>query len=285
MTTWRSGGRRRGCGSVRRSSGAPTTGGARRRPGRLPPRSTGSSGRTTLRSTSGGANGWPAARRPPVRRVAAVAGPSGGGGPAPFLGTSGFGRLDNVSVLERLEDGAARWAAGPAARWSSCTRTRCRTPAAPTGPARWKAQLRVSCTRVYPETPSARSSRRSGDRDDCPLFGTGHWRPPRRRARPTRGWCWRATGPLRLPGGADGARRHHRLSGRQRAAERLGRAGQTCGPCRWPGVARSVGGRRAPPADCFGRRTLPLRTSPSTFRRLAVPSDATGSIPLPWGAQ
>ena len=27
----------------------------------------------------------------------------------PFLGTAGFGPLDNISVLERFEDGARRW--------------------------------------------------------------------------------------------------------------------------------------------------------------------------------
>ena len=32
----------------------------------------------------------------------------------PFLGTSGYGPLDNVSVLERFEEGAARWSAGRA---------------------------------------------------------------------------------------------------------------------------------------------------------------------------
>ena len=40
-----------------------------------------------------------------------------------FLGTSGFGPLDNVSVLERFEEGARRWSAARTARWSSCTRT------------------------------------------------------------------------------------------------------------------------------------------------------------------
>ena len=30
---------------------------------------------------------------------------------AAFLGTSGFGPLDNISVLERFEEGARRWSA------------------------------------------------------------------------------------------------------------------------------------------------------------------------------
>ena len=30
---------------------------------------------------------------------------------APFLGTAGFGPLDNISLLERFEEGARRWSA------------------------------------------------------------------------------------------------------------------------------------------------------------------------------
>ena len=86
----------------------------------------------TTRPARPGGRPWPASgRRRPSR--------SGGCGcpgrcrrsGAPFLGTSGYGPLDNVSVLELFEDHATRWQRRrTAARSSSCTPTRC--PRAPT---------------------------------------------------------------------------------------------------------------------------------------------------------
>ena len=164
---------------------------------------------------------WPPIRRPPAtccwssgdrrsttwrHRVAATADAprrsrSGGSGwtgsvdagRPPFLGTAGFGPLDNISVLERFEDGARRWSAqhggsvvelhayalvGAAGRVRSCS-----------------AQLRAELDRIYPELAGARGAGRGvAGRDDCPLAGTGPVGGPADRAtRRTRGSCWPAT--------------------------------------------------------------------------------------------
>ena len=91
----------------------------------------------------------------------------------PFLGTSGYGPMDNVSVLERFEAGARRWsdehqgsvvevhayALGPEDNQSV------------------RAQLRAELTRIYPETAEAAVLAEEWlVEDDCPLVGTGPWR-------------------------------------------------------------------------------------------------------------
>ena len=95
----------------------------------------------------------------------------------PFLGTSGFGPLDNVSVLELFEDGAADWRdrtggsvvelhayALPCGREDEAAQTRT------------KVQLRAELTQVYPETAAAQIVEEEWlVRDDCPLVGTGPW--------------------------------------------------------------------------------------------------------------
>ena len=117
---------------------------------------------------------------------------------AGFLGTSGYGPLDNVSVLERFEGGAAALgSARPAARWWSCTRTRCRP--APTSRG-CRAQLLEGCARVYPETGGA-----AVDADEwLRRATTARWPAPDRRRGPrcaprTRGGAGRRRRPLRLP--------------------------------------------------------------------------------------
>ncbi|MFE0700724.1 FAD-dependent oxidoreductase [Streptomyces sp. NPDC058872] len=102
-----------------------------------------------------------------------------------FLGTSGYGPLDNVSVLERWEGEAARWAA----------RTRgsvvelhayALDPAAERH--RTAAELVAQLHRVYPETRAARIvDERHEWRSDCPLFVVGghHDRPTVRTPDPT----------------------------------------------------------------------------------------------------
>ncbi|MFF3984262.1 FAD-dependent oxidoreductase [Streptomyces sp. NPDC001797] len=88
-----------------------------------------------------------------------------------FLGTSGFGTLDNISVLERYEDEAARWSA----------RTRgsvveLHAYAVPPGVARDVEHKRLlgQLHRVYPETTTATVvDARHEWREDCPLFPVG----------------------------------------------------------------------------------------------------------------
>ncbi|MFC8914914.1 FAD-dependent oxidoreductase [Streptomyces sp. NPDC057116] len=94
-----------------------------------------------------------------------------------FLGTSGYGGLDNISVLERYEGEAARWAArnhgsvvelhayavGPGARQE-----------------RVRDEMVERLRQVYPETREARIvDARHEWRADCPLFpvGSHHRRP------------------------------------------------------------------------------------------------------------
>lgn len=95
-----------------------------------------------------------------------------------FLGTSGYGPLDNVSVLERFEAGAARWsrnhrgsvvelhayACDPAVVWDR--------PAADALVTRLQAELH----RVYPETSGATvTAQEVLVRDDCTLIGPDRW--------------------------------------------------------------------------------------------------------------
>ncbi|MET8944701.1 NAD(P)/FAD-dependent oxidoreductase [Streptomyces sp. NPDC004542] len=88
-----------------------------------------------------------------------------------FLGTGGFGTLDNISVLERYEDEAARW----------CARTggsvvELHAYAVPPGAARDVEQKRLLAQlhRVYPETGTATVvDARHEWHEDCPLFPVG----------------------------------------------------------------------------------------------------------------
>jgi carotenoid phi-ring synthase / carotenoid chi-ring synthase len=88
-----------------------------------------------------------------------------------FLGTSGYGSLDNVSVLERWE--------GEAARWSSRTGgsvVELHAYALPDRPVHDVEQKRLveQLHRVYPETRAARVvDERHEWRSDCPLFPVG----------------------------------------------------------------------------------------------------------------
>ncbi|MBB1512526.1 MULTISPECIES: FAD-dependent oxidoreductase [unclassified Tessaracoccus] len=95
-----------------------------------------------------------------------------------FVGTSGYGPLDNVSVLERFEKGAADWAtehrgsvvelhayaADPAVASD---------PGAAEGVA---ARLEEELHRIFPETAAAGVLEREVlVRDDCTLIGPGRW--------------------------------------------------------------------------------------------------------------
>ncbi|WUH90192.1 FAD-dependent oxidoreductase [Streptomyces sp. NBC_00433] len=90
-----------------------------------------------------------------------------------FLGTSGFGPLDNVSVLERWEGEAARWAARTG---GSVVELHAYAYAAAD---RSAAQDRLvgQLHRVYPETARAGIvDQRHEWRADCPLFPVGGFR-------------------------------------------------------------------------------------------------------------
>lgn len=96
-----------------------------------------------------------------------------------FLGTSGFGPLDNVSLLDRFEATAARWARehdgcvvelhAYALPWESPTADEDVAEAL-------RLQLREQLDRVRPELRGARTLHEEWlVRDDCPLIGTGPW--------------------------------------------------------------------------------------------------------------
>ncbi|WP_282793601.1 FAD-dependent oxidoreductase [Streptomyces sp. CC224B] len=88
-----------------------------------------------------------------------------------FLGTSGFGSLDNVSVLERWEDEAARWSAR-----TGGSVVELHAYAVPPDATREVEQklLLDQLHRVYPETRTAAVlDARHVWRDDCPLFPVG----------------------------------------------------------------------------------------------------------------
>ncbi|WP_435608655.1 FAD-dependent oxidoreductase [Streptomyces sp. C10-9-1] len=90
-----------------------------------------------------------------------------------FLGTSGFGALDNISVLDRWEGEAARWAAKTNGAVVELHAYAADPSAAPQRLAR---SLVEQLHRVYPETSRARIvDRRDEWRQDCPLFtADGH---------------------------------------------------------------------------------------------------------------
>lgn len=95
-----------------------------------------------------------------------------------FLGTSGYGPLDNVSVLERWEGEAARWA-----RRTGGSVIELHAYAVDPGADRAAVQAGAleQLHRVYPETAGARVvDARHVWREDCPLFPVGGYA-----ARPT----------------------------------------------------------------------------------------------------
>ncbi|MFD9007037.1 FAD-dependent oxidoreductase [Streptomyces sp. NPDC059582] len=88
-----------------------------------------------------------------------------------FLGTSGYGTLDNVSVLERWEDEASCWAAR-----TGGSVVELHAYARPEGAARDAEQKRLVAHlhAVYPETSAATIvDERHEWRADCPLFPVG----------------------------------------------------------------------------------------------------------------
>ncbi|MFE6196463.1 FAD-dependent oxidoreductase [Streptomyces sp. NPDC057838] len=94
-----------------------------------------------------------------------------------FLGTSGYGRLDNISVLERYEGEAARWAGK---NGGSVVELHAYAVADGADRQRVQEELLGQLRQVYPETRLARVvDARHEWRADCPLFRVGtHRRRP-----------------------------------------------------------------------------------------------------------
>ncbi len=91
----------------------------------------------------------------------------------PFLGTSGFGPLDNISVLERFEEGARRWSA---AHGGSVVELHAYALVEQPDDHLLKERLLAELHRVYPElTGAAIVAEEWLINDDCPLLGTGPW--------------------------------------------------------------------------------------------------------------
>ena len=90
-----------------------------------------------------------------------------------FLGTAGFGPLDNISVLERFEAGARRWSEQ---RGGSVVELHAYALVGEPDEDRLRGQLRAELDRIYPELAGAEI--RADEwlvRQDCPLAGTGPW--------------------------------------------------------------------------------------------------------------
>ncbi|MCC8338975.1 FAD-dependent oxidoreductase [Streptomyces sp. R1] len=101
-----------------------------------------------------------------------------------FLGTSGWGGLDNISVLERYEGEAARWAERTG---GSVVELHAYAVDPPAEPKEVQDLLVDRLHQVYPETREARVvDARHEWRSDCPLFtvGSHHRRPTVRTPHP-----------------------------------------------------------------------------------------------------
>ena len=132
--------------------------------------------------------------RAALRGVAAVARPTGRRrARPPFLGTSGYGPLDNVTCSTR-----SRRARAVGARHGGCV-VEVHAYALPDGTdevaLRRRAALEPSCAGSIPSSPARSSSHEEWLlRDDCPLAGTDPWADRPASARRILGSCWPATG-------------------------------------------------------------------------------------------
>ncbi|MFH8462510.1 FAD-dependent oxidoreductase [Streptomyces sp. NPDC017991] len=92
---------------------------------------------------------------------------------AAFLGTSGYDGLDNVSVLDRYEDEAARWSARSG---GSVVELHAYAVPEDARPEAVQSRLVERLHQVYPETRRARAvDARHEWRSDCPLFPVGSY--------------------------------------------------------------------------------------------------------------
>ena len=91
-----------------------------------------------------------------------------------FLGTSGFGPLDNISVLERFEEGARRWSA---AQGGSVVELHAYALVDQPDALVLKDQLLTELHRICPELQSAAIVAEEWlINDDCPLLDTAPWK-------------------------------------------------------------------------------------------------------------
>jgi isorenieratene synthase len=92
---------------------------------------------------------------------------------AAFLGTSGFGPLDNVTVLERFEDGARHWSG---AHGGSVVELHAYALVRQPDERELKNQLLAGLHRVYPELNEATIVAEEWlIKDDSPLWGADSW--------------------------------------------------------------------------------------------------------------
>jgi len=92
---------------------------------------------------------------------------------SPFLGTSGFGPLDNVSLLERFEDGARRWSDE---RGGSVVELHAYALQDLTDEDALRAELRHQLDVLYPELAGAAVLAQEWLlSEDCPLASTAPW--------------------------------------------------------------------------------------------------------------
>ena len=90
-----------------------------------------------------------------------------------FLGTSGYGLLDNISVLERFEAGARRWSEQ---HGGSVVELHAYALPDDVDAAAVRAGLRAELALVYPETRNAVVCESEMlVEDDCPLIGVSPW--------------------------------------------------------------------------------------------------------------
>ncbi len=96
-----------------------------------------------------------------------------------FLGTAGYGPLDNVSVLERFEEGAATWSRAHRGSVVELHAYACAAEVAtdPQAATAVVARLLDELHRVYPETAQLQVLEQEVlVRDDCTLIGPEAWR-------------------------------------------------------------------------------------------------------------
>jgi isorenieratene synthase len=94
-------------------------------------------------------------------------------GRSAFLGTAGFGPLDNISLLERFEDGARRWST---AHGGSVVELHAYALVGEVDETTLKERMLTELYRVYPELTGARAVADEWlVQADCPLVGTGPW--------------------------------------------------------------------------------------------------------------
>ncbi|MGH4018570.1 MAG: FAD-dependent oxidoreductase [Pseudonocardiaceae bacterium] len=90
-----------------------------------------------------------------------------------FLGTAGFGPVDNVSVLDRYEGEARRWAL---ARGGAVVEVHAYALPEGSRTEGLRGEILAQLYRLYPETAQARIvDERHELRADCPLFAPGHF--------------------------------------------------------------------------------------------------------------